>query len=187
MNYENDANLDPAAWLLFEILRGACIPANAAHCCSAKERLETYQKQFQAATRVLVWLDLAVVDRENALGCRPADVLMSLVVHMPQYRLMSSGSKAAPIDRHFMETMIEAALKQDAVDKELRDCAIKALGAVGLVRYHARLKRPVPTKVLGSLIVRSTSQDRRLRHAAIKTQRLGLLDGSQIPAAPASS
>jgi hypothetical protein len=62
MNYENDANLDPAAWLLFEILRGACIPANAAHCCSAKERLETYQKQFQAATRVLVWLDLAVAE-----------------------------------------------------------------------------------------------------------------------------
>jgi hypothetical protein len=187
MNYENDAGLDPAAWLLFEIVRNACVPDNGSRWCSAKECLKTYSKRFQAATRVLAWLDLVTPAHENPLGCCPGDLLMSLISVRPEYRLMSSSPKGAPIARHLMETMIDAALKQDAVDNELTDWAVQVLGEVGLVRYHPRVKRPVPTQLLGSLIVRATSQERRLRYATIKTERTRSLEGSQLPVSPASS
>jgi hypothetical protein len=181
MKHENDANLNPAAWLLFEMFKSACVPANSGRDPSAKMCLKKYRKQFRAAIRVLVWLDLAVYDRKNALRCRPTDSLMSIIAERPQYRLISKSKKAAPIDRDFMETIIEAALKQDAVDEELTDCAVKVLGAVGLVRHHPRLMRPVPTQRLRYLVSMLRMRERKMRYAKIEFKRNPGLDGCYVP------
>jgi hypothetical protein len=181
MKYDNDANLNPAAWLLFEIFKSACVPANTGRDPSAKMCLKKYRKQFRAAIRVLVWLDLAVYDRKSALGCTATDSLMTIIAQRPQYRLISRSKKAAPIDRDFMETILEAALKQDAVDEELTDCAVKMLGALGLVRHHRRLMRPVPTQQLRYLVSMLRLRERKMRYAEIEFKRNPGLAGCYVP------
>jgi hypothetical protein len=181
MRYVNDANLNPAAWLLFEIFKSACVPANVGLGSSAKMCLQKYRKQFRAAIRVLVWLDLAVYDRKGALGCTPTDLLMSIIAERPQRRLISKSKKAAAIDRDFMETIIEAALKQEAVDEELTDCAVKVLGAAGLIRHHPRLMRPVPTQQLRYLVSMLRMRERKMRYGKIEFKRNPGLDGCYVP------
>ena len=137
MKYENDANLDPATWLLFEILRTVCVPASDNCEPSAKVCLKQYKKQFQAAIRLLVWLQLAAPNRKNALGCDPTDDLMSLIAGKPKRWLQSKRTTQICEQRDALETIIELALKKDALDETLEQCAVNLLGTLGLVRHQA--------------------------------------------------
>jgi hypothetical protein len=186
MRHENDANLNPAAWLLFEIFKSACVPANHGRDPSAKMCLKTYRKQFRAAIRLLVWLDLAVYDRKSALGCTPTDSLMTIVAQRPKYRLRCKKKGATRIDRDAMETIIEAALKQDALDEDLTDCAVNVLGALGLVRYRVSPERVVPTRQLSNLVAKLRIQERAMRYATIEARKSPGLDGCYVPV-PAGS
>jgi hypothetical protein len=181
MKYDNDANLTPATWLLFEIFKSACVPADTGRDPSAKMCLKKYRKQFRAAIRVLVWLDLAVFDRKGALGCTATDSLMTIIAQRPKHRLISKKKSGAGIDRDAMETIIEAALKQDALDEDLADCAVNVLGALGLVRYRASPMRAVPTGQLSNLVAKLRIRERATRYAKIEFKRNPGLDGCYVP------
>jgi hypothetical protein len=171
MKYINDAYLDSATWLLFEVLGNSCVPAKAGYDDSAKQCLKQYKNQFRAATRVLVWLYLAVPDRKNALGCQPTDALMTIIARKPKSRLKSKKTGWTWVDRDAMETLIEAALKKDALDEELSDCAVNVLGALGLVRYRVDVDKMIPTERLSNLVAKRRILDRRMRYAKIETKR----------------
>jgi hypothetical protein len=165
MIYKNDANLDPAMWLLFEILRNACVPAdNNDWESSTKLCLKKYKRQFRAAIRVLVWLELARHDRENALGFSPTDELMILIARKPGRWLRSKRTTQIREHRDALETIIESALKKDASDETLEQCAVNLLGALGLVGHHEKWARAVPTRRLTSIAAGLRVYERAIRY-----------------------
>jgi hypothetical protein len=187
MKYINDANLDPATWLLFEVLKSSCVPANVGYDDSAEMCLKQYKKQFRAATRVLMWLYLAAPDRKNPLGCRPADALMTMIAQKPKSRLKSKKTSGTRVDRDAMETLIEAALKKDALDEELTDCAVNVLSALGLVRYRVDVDRMIPTERLSNLVAKRRILDRRMRYAKIETKTKPWPQEYYVPVSTTSS
>jgi len=168
MNFLNDANLDPATWLLFEVLQTACIPANDDVSWSAGVCLKQYKKQFHAAVQMLVWLQFAIPNRRNALGCNPTDALMTLIARKPKRWLQSKRTTQLCEHRDAMESIIESALKKDALDETLQQCAVNVVGTLGLVRRHEKLERAVPTGRLTNLAAMLRTRERADRYSGIR-------------------
>jgi hypothetical protein len=167
MNYVNDAKLDPTAWLLFEILTTACLPADN-YESSAQACLKQYKKQFRAAVSVLVWLDLVDPDRKSALGCTPSQDLMTLIARKPKGWVKTERKTQIRELRDALETIIESALKKDALDENLEQCAVKLLGALGLVSHHEEWGRAVPTGHLTNLAAKLRMRERAVRYGKIR-------------------
>jgi hypothetical protein len=178
--YDNDANLDPATWILFELFQKAGGSAQSKCFLSSKACLKKHKKRYRAAIKVLAWLEFAIPDAKNALGCQPTSKLMTLIAQKPNHFLKSQRTTQAREQRDAIEALTEAALKRDALEEDLKEYVINVLGVLGLVRYNARSGRAIPTSQLSSLIAERRLRDRKERFAKLRTPATHRLETSDV-------
>ncbi len=115
------------------------------------------------AGRVLAWLGLAQADDSAELGYEPTSYLFQVIADgLKNERPRSNKLAGRYTDVDVIESLLQAALKQDNCAPDLRGFVCDVLGVLGMVKFTEN-GEAIPTRFLRKLVGTCRQEERRKR------------------------